>query len=252
MALLDVKNLTKNFGGLTAVSDVTLELNEGELVGLIGPNGAGKTTLFNLLTGVYEPSEGTVTLDGHLLNGKVPYKIAALGLGRTFQNIRLFKDLSVLDNVLIAFGNHHKAHVLASFLRLPAYYKNEEELKAKALELLKIFDLDKEAETLAKNLAYGQQRRLEIVRALATEPKILFLDEPVDFLDFSATEYLYQCIVAAAEHGQSVLLSSHIAESFTRCTSRLYILSAGVLSSPLATPAESHDVVSLISQPDSH
>ena len=112
MALLEVKQLTKHFGGLTAVGDVTLELNEGELVGLIGPNGAGKTTLFNLLTGVYEPSEGTVTLDGHLLNGKSPYKIASLGLGRTFQNIRLFKDLTVLDNVLIAFGNHHKQHVL--------------------------------------------------------------------------------------------------------------------------------------------
>ena len=151
MALLDVKNLTKHFGGLTAVGDVTLELNEGELVGLIGPNGAGKTTLFNLLTGVYEPSEGTVTLDGHLLNGKAPYKIASLGLGRTFQNIRLFKDLTVLDNVLIAFGNHHKPHTFASFFRLPAFYKNEEELKNKALDLLKIFDLDKEAETLAKN-----------------------------------------------------------------------------------------------------
>ena len=125
MALLEVKNLTKNFGGLTAVGDVTMELNEGELVGLIGPNGAGKTTLFNLLTGVYEPSEGTITLDGQLLNGKAPYKIAAGGLGRTFQNIRLFKDLSVLDNVLIAFANHHKPHVFASLFRLPSYYKNE-------------------------------------------------------------------------------------------------------------------------------
>ena len=178
MALLDVKKLTKHFGGLTAVSDVTLELNEGELVGLIGPNGAGKTTLFNLLTGVYEPSEGTVTLDGNLLNSKTPYKIATLGLGRTFQNIRLFKNLTVLDNVLIAFGNHHKSHVFASFLRLPVFYKNEEKLRTEALELLKIFNLDKEENTLAKNLAYGQQRRLEIVRALATEPKILFLDEP--------------------------------------------------------------------------
>ena len=123
MALLEVKQLTKHFGGLTAVGDVTLELNEGELVGLIGPNGAGKTTLFNLLTGVYEPSEGTVTLDGHLLNGKTPYKIASLGLSRTFQNIRLFKDLTVLENVLIAFSNHHKQHVLASFLRLPAFIR---------------------------------------------------------------------------------------------------------------------------------
>ena len=194
MALLEVKQLTKHFGGLTAVGDVTLELNEGELVGLIGPNGAGKTTLFNLLTGVYEPSEGTVTLDGHLLNGKTPYKIASLGLSRTFQNIRLFKDLTVLENVLIAFSNHHKQHVLASFLRLPAFYKNEEELKSKALDLLKIFDLDGDADTLAKNLAYGQQRRLEIVRALATEPKILFLDEPAAGMNPQETAELTELI----------------------------------------------------------
>lgn len=230
MALLDVKNLTKNFGGLTAVSDVTLELNEGELVGLIGPNGAGKTTLFNLLTGVYEPSEGTVTLDGHLLNGKVPYKIAALGLGRTFQNIRLFKDLSVLDNVLIAFGNHHKSHVLASFLRLPAYYKNEEELKAKALELLKIFDLDKEAETLAKNLAYGQQRRLEIVRALATEPKILFLDEPAAGMNPQETAELTALIRRIKnEFNITIMLIEHDMSLVMEVTERIYVLEYGRL-----------------------
>lgn len=117
MALLEVKNLTKNFGGLTAVGDVTMELNSGELVGLIGPNGAGKTTLFNLLTGVYVPSEGTVTLDGTILNNKTPYKIASLGLSRTFQNIRLFKNMSVLDNVLIGMGNKKNPHIFSSFLR---------------------------------------------------------------------------------------------------------------------------------------
>ena len=178
MALLEVKNLTKNFGGLTAVGDVSMELNEGELVGLIGPNGAGKTTLFNLLTGVYEPSEGTVILDGTVLNGKAPYKIASLGLSRTFQNIRLFKDMTVLENVLVGLSNKQPSNFFASLLRLPKYYSSEEELKAKAMELLAIFNLDGEADTLAKNLAYGQQRHLEIVRALATEPKILFLDEP--------------------------------------------------------------------------
>ena len=175
MALLEVKNLTKNFGGLTAVGDVSMELNEGELVGLIGPNGAGKTTLFNLLTGVYEPSEGTVTLDGTVLNGKAPYKIASLGLSRTFQNIRLFKDMTVLENVLVGLSNKQPSNFFASLLRLPKYYSGEEELKEKAMKLLAIFNLDDEAETLAKNLAYGQQRHLEIVRALATEPKILFL-----------------------------------------------------------------------------
>ena len=230
MALLDVKKLTKNFGGLTAVSDVTLELNEGELVGLIGPNGAGKTTLFNLLTGVYEPSEGTVTLDGHLLNGKPPYKIATLGLSRTFQNIRLFKDLTVLDNVLIAFGNHHKPHVLASFFRLPAFYKNEEELKAKALELLAIFDLDKEAETLAKNLAYGQQRRLEIVRALATEPKILFLDEPAAGMNPQETAELTALIRRIKnEFNITIMLIEHDMSLVMEVTERIYVLEYGRL-----------------------
>ena len=230
MALLDVQKLTKNFGGLTAVSDVSLELNEGELVGLIGPNGAGKTTLFNLLTGVYEPSEGTVTLDGHLLKGKTPYKIATLGLSRTFQNIRLFKDLTVLDNVLIAFGNHHKPHVLASFFRLPAFYKNEDELKAKALELLAIFDLDKEAETLAKNLAYGQQRRLEIVRALATEPKILFLDEPAAGMNPQETAELTALIRRIKnEFNITIMLIEHDMSLVMEVTERIYVLEYGRL-----------------------
>ena len=230
MALLEVKQLTKHFGGLTAVGDVTLELNEGELVGLIGPNGAGKTTLFNLLTGVYEPSEGTVTLDGHLLNGKQPYKIAALGLGRTFQNIRLFKDLTVLDNVLIAFNNHHKQHVFASFLRLPAFYKNEKELKAKALELLKIFDLDGDAETLAKSLAYGQQRRLEIVRALATEPKILFLDEPAAGMNPQETAELTELIRRIKDEFKiTIMLIEHDMNLVMEVTERIYVLEYGRL-----------------------
>ena len=230
MALLDVKNLTKHFGGLTAVGDVTLELNEGELVGLIGPNGAGKTTLFNLLTGVYEPSEGTITLDGHLLNGKAPYKIASLGLGRTFQNIRLFKDLTVLDNVLIAFGNHHKPHAWASFFRLPVFYKTEEDLKNKALDLLKIFDLDKEAETLAKNLAYGQQRRLEIVRALATEPKILFLDEPAAGMNPQETAELTALIRRIKnEFNITIMLIEHDMSLVMEVTERIYVLEYGRL-----------------------
>lgn len=230
MALLEVKQLTKHFGGLTAVGDVTLELNEGELVGLIGPNGAGKTTLFNLLTGVYEPSEGTVTLDGHLLNGKSPYKIASWGLGRTFQNIRLFKDLTVLDNVLIAFGNHHKQHVFTSFLRLPAFYKSEKELKDKALELLKIFDLDGDAETLAKNLSYGQQRRLEIVRALATEPKILFLDEPAAGMNPQETAELTELIRRIKDEFKiTIMLIEHDMNLVMEVTERIYVLEYGRL-----------------------
>ena len=228
MALLEVKNLTKNFGGLTAVGDVSLELNKGELVGLIGPNGAGKTTLFNLLTGVYVPSEGTVTLDGTLLNGKAPHKIASLGLSRTFQNIRLFKEMTVLDNVLIGFANRHSAHLLASFLRLPKYYQSEKELKAKALELLKIFDLGQDADTLAKNLPYGQQRRLEIVRALATEPKILFLDEPAAGMNPQETAELTALIRKIKEEfAITVILIEHDMKLVSGICERLTVLNFG-------------------------
>ncbi|HEM3871251.1 TPA: ABC transporter ATP-binding protein [Streptococcus suis] len=230
MALLEVKDLTKNFGGLTAVGDVTMELHEGELVGLIGPNGAGKTTLFNLLTGVYEPSDGTISLAGTILNGKAPSKIASLGLGRTFQNIRLFKNMTVLENVLIGLGNHGKSEVFASFFRLPAFYKNEEALKTKAIELLKIFDLDGDADTLAKNLPYGQQRRLEIVRALATEPKILFLDEPAAGMNPQETAELTQLIRKIKEEfGITIILIEHDMSLVMEVTERIYVLEYGRL-----------------------
>ncbi|NQP53855.1 ABC transporter ATP-binding protein [Streptococcus suis] len=238
MVLLEVKDLTKNFGGLTAVGDVTMELHEGELVGLIGPNGAGKTTLFNLLTGVYEPSEGTITLAGTLLNGKAPSKIASLGLGRTFQNIRLFKNMTVLENVLIGLGNHGKAEVFASFFRLPAFYKNEESLKTKAIELLKIFDLDGDVDTLAKNLPYGQQRRLEIVRALATEPKILFLDEPAAGMNPQETAELTQLIRKIKEEFNiTIMLIEHDMSLVMEVTERIYVLEYGRLIAH-GTPVE--------------
>ena len=230
MALLDVNNLTKNFGGLTAVGDVTMHLNDGELVGLIGPNGAGKTTLFNLLTGVYEPSEGSVTLDGTVLNGKKPYKIASLGLSRTFQNIRLFKDMTVLENVLVGMANQNKSHVLASFLRLPNFYQSEEELRQKALNLLAIFKLDEEADTLAKNLPYGQQRCLEIVRALATEPKILFLDEPAAGMNPQETAELTQLIRQIKEEFNiTIMLIEHDMNLVMEVTERIYVLEYGRL-----------------------
>lgn len=178
MPLLEIKDLTKNFGGLAAVSNVNMQLDNNQLIGLIGPNGAGKTTLFNLITGVYEPSEGDVLLEDNgqavRLNGKKPYKIADLGLGRTFQNIRLFKDLTVLDNVLIAMNSKNPEGFVSSIFRLPSFYKKEDSLKQEAMKLLAIFDLQGKADNLAKNLPYGEQRRLEIVRALATHPKILF------------------------------------------------------------------------------
>lgn len=230
MAILEVKNLSKHFGGLTAVGDVSMELYEGELVGLIGPNGAGKTTLFNLLTGVYVPSEGTITLDGTLLNKKTPYQIASLGLSRTFQNIRLFKDMTVLDNVLIGIANQEKPHLLSSLLRLPYYYRSEAELKEKALQLLAIFDLDGEANTLARNLPYGQQRRLEIVRALATKPKILFLDEPAAGMNPQETAELTSLIRHIKDDfGITIILIEHDMSLVMEVTERIYVLEYGRL-----------------------
>ncbi|GFH40445.1 ABC transporter ATP-binding protein [Pseudolactococcus insecticola] len=230
MALLEVKNLTKNFGGLTAVGDVNIELGESELVGLIGPNGAGKTTLFNLLTGVYEPTEGTVTLDGKILNGMPTYKIAAAGLSRTFQNIRLFKDLTVLDNVLIAMGTRKKSKLFESLFRLPGYYKQEETMKKEAMELLAIFDLDVKSDNLAKNLPYGEQRRLEIVRALATNPKILFLDEPAAGMNPQETAELTTLIKQIQQQFNiTILLIEHDMSLVMNVTERIYVLEYGRL-----------------------
>ncbi|MGH1785768.1 ABC transporter ATP-binding protein [Enterococcus casseliflavus] len=232
MPLLEVKSLTKNFGGLAAVSHVDLHLDTNELVGLIGPNGAGKTTLFNLLTGVYEPSEGEVLFETQgkpkRLNGVKPYKIADLGLSRTFQNIRLFKNLTVMDNVLIAMNSKHKEGLLTSILRLPKYYKNEAYMKKKALELLRIFDMDGKSQTLAKNLPYGEQRRLEIVRALATEPKILFLDEPAAGMNPQETTELTKLIYKIQKDFQlTILLIEHDMSLVMEVCERIYVLEYG-------------------------
>ena len=230
MALLDVQHLTKEFGGLTAVGDVTIELNKGELVGLIGPNGAGKTTLFNLLTGVYEPTSGSVSLDGTTLNGKTPSKIASLGLSRTFQNIRLFKDMTVIENVLVGMSNKHANHFFESLVRGPGFYESEAEVHERALELLAIFDLDKDAQTLAKNLPYGQQRRLEIVRALATNPKILFLDEPAAGMNPQETAELTELIrKIQREFGITIMLIEHDMSLVMEVTERIYVLEYGRL-----------------------
>ncbi|MBP1044965.1 ABC transporter ATP-binding protein [Enterococcus sp. BWM-S5] len=232
MPLLEVKNLTKNFGGLAAVSNVNLNLEANELIGLIGPNGAGKTTLFNLLTGVYEPSEGTVELDvlgkHQTLNGMKPYKIADMGLSRTFQNIRLFKDLSVMDNVLIAMNSKNKEGIFSSILRLPAFYKKEEELRKKVKELLAIFGMENKSEHLAKNLPYGEQRRLEIVRALATEPKVLFLDEPAAGMNPQETADLTELIRKIQKEFQiTILLIEHDMSLVMEVCQRIYVLEYG-------------------------
>ncbi|MDT2596566.1 ABC transporter ATP-binding protein [Enterococcus dongliensis] len=232
MPLLEIKELTKNFGGLAAVSNVNIALEENQLVGLIGPNGAGKTTLFNLITGVYEPSEGDVLLnvDGksHRLNDQKPYAIADLGLSRTFQNIRLFKDLTVLDNVLIAMNSKNKESFFSSILRLPTFYANEGRLKEEAMKLLTIFDLQDKAENLARNLPYGEQRRLEIVRALATKPKILFLDEPAAGMNPQETAELTLLIRKIQKEFQiTILLIEHDMSLVMDVCERIYVLEYG-------------------------
>lgn len=242
MSLLEVKELTKNFGGLAAVSNVDFAIEENELVGLIGPNGAGKTTFFNLLTGVYVPTEGTIELEIDnkkvLLNGKAPYKITDLGLARTFQNIRLFKELTVIDNVLIAMHSTVGESTFHSLLRTPTYYRKEAEMREKALELLAIFELEKKYDVLAKNLPYGEQRRLEIVRALATDPKILFLDEPAAGMNPQETAELTALIRKIQKDFKiTVVLIEHDMSLVMNVCERIYVLEYGRLLAK-GTPEE--------------
>lgn len=190
MALLSVKNATMQFGGLTAVSDFNLEINEGEIVSLIGPNGAGKTTAFNMITNVYTPTKGKVIFDGIDITGMRQDKITQTGIARTFQNIRLFKDLTVLDNVLIANHVHIKSNCFEAMLKLPKYRKEEKEMVKKSLELLKELGLEDLKDEKASSLPYGKQRKLEIARALATNPKLLLLDEPAAGMNPTETDEL--------------------------------------------------------------
>lgn len=242
MSLLEVTDLTKNFGGLAALSNVNFYLNENELVGLIGPNGAGKTTFFNLITGVYVPSEGDILLasDGKQikLNGKKPYDITDLGLARTFQNIRLFKDLSVIDNVMIALHSKKGVDTFHSILRTPKFYQNDKKLREDAVELLKIFNLEEQTESYARNLAYGEQRRLEIVRALATQPKILFLDEPAAGMNPQETAELTDLIRKIQKQFKiTVVLIEHDMSLVMNVCERIYCLEYGRLIAE-GTPEE--------------
>ena len=210
MALLEVKNLGITFGGLKAVDNFNLTLENGALYGLIGPNGAGKTTVFNLLTGVYKPTTGTFLLDGKEMKGKKPAEINKAGIARTFQNIRLFKNLSVLDNVKVGLHNQMKYSTVAGIFRLPGYFKTEKSMNEKALELLKVFELDENADTLASNLPYGKQRKLEIARAIATNPKLLLLDEPAAGMNPNETKELMETIRFVRDHFDlTVLVIEH-------------------------------------------
>ena len=194
MALLDVNNLTMVFGGLTAVKDFEISIEEGELVGLIGPNGAGKTTIFNMLTGVYVPTEGSIEIDGTSVVKKSPSQIVSIGAARTFQNIRLFDNLTVLENIKVAYHNELDYSFANAIFRTKKYWAQEKQSREECLKLLEVFDLQGFADVKAKNLPYGKQRKLEIARALATNPKILMLDEPAAGMNPQETEELMSTI----------------------------------------------------------
>mgnify|MGYP000821667615 CR=1 FL=1 len=238
MALLEAKNLGISFGGLRAVDDFNIKIEKGSLYGLIGPNGAGKTTVFNLLTGVYKPTEGIITLDGKDVTGKKTIEINQAGIARTFQNIRLFKDLSVIDNVKVGLHNHMSYSTVTGILRLPKYYKVEKQMTEEAMELLKVFGLEAEADTLADNLPYGKQRKLEIARALATKPKLLLLDEPAAGMNPQETDELTAFIgEIRTKFGLTVFLIEHHMDLVMDISDRIYVLDFGKLIAD-GTPAE--------------
>ena len=226
--VMKAENLGITFGGLHAVSGFDMELREGELVGLIGPNGAGKTTVFNLLTGVYQPTEGNVYLRGKSMLGKKPHQMVEEGIARTFQNIRLFKDLTVLENVKVAFNQRMRYSVLGGILRLPKYWKEEAEIDRKARDILSVFHMENEVEQKAKNLPYGRQRKLEIARAIATGAKILLLDEPAAGMNPTETAELMEAItLIRTRFGVSILLIEHDMSLVMSICERLIVIDYG-------------------------
>lgn len=242
MALLEVKNLSISFGGLKAVDNFHINIEKGQLYGLIGPNGAGKTTIFNLLTGVYKPNAGSIVLDDVNITGKSTIEINQAGIARTFQNIRLFKDMSVLDNVKAGLHNHHKYSTVEGIFRLPRYFKIEKEMDEEAMNLLKVFDLDKECDFKASNLPYGKQRKLEIARALATEPKLLLLDEPAAGMNPNETAELMDTIRFVRDNfNMTVLLIEHDMKLVSGICEKLTVLNFGQVLREGATSDVLHD-----------
>ena len=236
--VLKAEHLGITFGGLKAVSDFNMEIHEGELMGLIGPNGAGKTTVFNLLTGVYVPTEGAFYLCGQKLNGKQTYQVVEAGIARTFQNIRLFKAMTVLDNVKIAFTKDIHYNLADSLLRTKKYWRTEQELTDKAMEYLRIVHLDDKAGQLASSLPYGQQRKLEILRALASKPKLLLLDEPAAGMNPTETHDLMETIREIRDmFGVGILLIEHDMSLVMGVCERIYVLDYGTLIAS-GTPEE--------------
>lgn len=233
MSVVKVSNLSRFFGGVKAVSNVNMDIKSGEIIGLIGPNGAGKTTLFNLLTGMYAPSEGNVSygFEKNISTKNLkPHEIAVLGVSRTFQNIRLFANMTVEDNVRIGLHKNIKYGIFSSFFRLPSYYKEEKNADDKVNELLKVFNLLDKKDELAKNLPYGEQRRLEIARALASEPKILLLDEPAAGMNPNETNELMKLIKWIRDKFHiTILLIEHDMSLVMTVCGRLYVLDYGKL-----------------------
>ncbi len=228
--LLKVNDISMVFGGLRAVSNFTMHIDNGELVGLIGPNGAGKTTAFNMITGVYTPTEGEIYFNGEKSSGKKSYQVTQMGMARTFQNIRLFSELSVIDNVKIAYNMHVSYGLGSAIVRNSKYLNEEEHITQKALDLLKIFHLEDKAYEMAKNLPYGEQRRLEIARALATEPKLLLLDEPAAGMNPQETKELMEMIRWIRDKFElSILLIEHDMGLVMGVCERIYVLEYGCL-----------------------
>ena len=226
--ILRAEHLGITFGGLRAVDDFNMTINKGELVGLIGPNGAGKTTVFNLLTGVYKPTDGEVWLDGEKMNGKKTYQVVRAGIARTFQNIRLFKQMTVEENVLVAFNESFSYHMGGAIFRTPRFWREEREMHQKAIDLLRIFKLEGLAQTQAANLPYGAQRKLEIARALATGMKLLLLDEPAAGMNPTETEDLLECINTIRDRfGIAILLIEHDMSLVMNVCQRIQVLDYG-------------------------
>ena len=238
MAMLEVTSLGISVGGLRAVDELRMKIEEGGLVGLIGPNGAGKTTVFNMLTGVYRPTDGGIRLDGQNLIGKKPHDICKMGVARTFQNIRLLANLSVLDNVKTGLHNEITYSLAESLLHLGSYRKKERAMDARAMELLGVFGLEGVAGYKAANLPYGQQRKLEIARALATDPKLLLLDEPAAGMNPNETAELMETIeLVRKKFGVTVLLIEHDMKLVSGICEYLYVLNFGRLLAE-GTPSE--------------
>lgn len=228
--MLDVKNLGISFGGLKAVDGFDIAIEKEQLYGLIGPNGAGKTTVFNLLTGVYKPNNGKVLLDGKDITGKSIIEINKGGIARTFQNIRLFKELTVIENVKVGLHNHHQYSTLEGIFHLPKYRKTEKEMQDRAMELLEVFGLAEEAEYKAANLPYGKQRKLEIARALATNPKLLLLDEPAAGMNPNETAELMETVRQIRDRfDMTILLIEHDLKFVSGLCNEVTVLNFGTV-----------------------